>query len=159
VEIVPFGPGLRREQPAGGGQGVAEQVIWDHPYARVTELAFGPRAVLPPRSSPRQALFVIVAGGGWVQVGDERAAVNHGEAVVWPPNVAHGAWTDGTHLRALLIEVPDVPETPRLVHEGVATAVASDPTDDPGTVTPAQGRLVAPSKGPEDHDPAEGEPW
>ena len=39
---------------------------------------------------------IVVAGGGWVQVGEERSSIDHGEAVEWPPGLAHGAWTDGS---------------------------------------------------------------
>lgn len=165
MEVLRFGPGHRREPPLGGGRGVAEQAIWDDQGVRVTELAFGPRAVLAPRSSPRQGLFVIVAGGGWVQVGEERTAVNHGEAVVWPPHVAHGAWTDGSHMRALLIEVSEGAHGAGLVHEGTATTVARDlaaghaASAESGAVSPARGRLAEPPGRPEEHDSAEGEPW
>jgi quercetin dioxygenase-like cupin family protein len=165
VEILPFGPGLRR-QPPQAGHGVAEQVIRSDERGSITELAFAPRAVLAPRSSPQEGLFVVIAGGGWVQVGEERAPVHHGEAVVWPAHVAHGAWTDGAHMRALLIELADGPQAVRLVHEGTATTLGSDQAPAaPGASgqasgpTPARGRLFEPTGRPEDHDPAEGEPW
>jgi quercetin dioxygenase-like cupin family protein len=165
VEILRFGPGFRRE-PSQSGHGVAEQVIRSDPRGSVTELAFASRAVLAPRSSPREGVFVVISGGGWVQVGEERAPVHHGEAVVWPAHVTHGAWTDGAHMRALLIEFPDRPEALGLLHEGTATTVPSDAAaPPPGTtrpragVTPARGGLVEQPGRPEDHDPAEGEPW
>lgn len=165
MEILRFGPGLRREQPQAG-HGVAEQIIRSDTRGSVTEMAFAPRAVLAPRSSPREGLFVVVAGGGWVQVGEERAAVNHGEAVIWPADVAHGAWTDGAHMRALLIELPDGSPTAHLIHEGTATTVVTGAAATaPGSsqqedrATPARGRLVEQTGRPEDHDPAEGEPW
>ena len=82
--------------------------------------------------------------GGWVQVGDERAAVNHGEAVLWPAGIPHGAWTEGPTCAPSLIELPTCP-APRLVLEGVAAAVASRPSDRPGTVTPARVDWSAPS--------------
>ena len=59
----------------------------------------------------------MIEGGGWVGVGDERTRVQAGEAVVWPPDVLHAAWTDGTPMRAIVVEfaapqlaLPDVIE-------------------------------------------------
>ena len=107
MDILRFGPGFRRPRPPSGTHGVAEQVIWSDPRARITELAFSRRALIAALTSPDQGLFIVIAGGGWVQVGEQRTTINHGEAVEWPPAVTHGAWTDGTTMRALLVEVPD----------------------------------------------------
>jgi quercetin dioxygenase-like cupin family protein len=151
VEVFRFGPGFRRSRPPSGTRGLADQVIWNDPRARITELAFSSRALVAPQTSPDHGLFIVVAGGGWVQVGEERTVVNHGEAVEWPPGVAHGAWTDGTTMRAILVEVPDAAVPARHV-----------PLADPPAVTepaPARGRLADRELRPEDHDASEGEPW
>ena len=96
-------------------------------------------------------LLIVVSGGGWVQVGDERSAINHGEAVEWPPGVAHGAWTDGSPMRAILVEVPDQAiEAPHRRLDEAATVAELEP---------ARGQLVQPQSRPEEHDPVEGEPW
>ena len=52
----------------------------------------------------------MIEGGGWVGVGDERTRVQAGEAVVWPPDVLHAAWTDGAPMRAIVVELPVPPE-------------------------------------------------
>ncbi len=151
MEILRFGPGFRRPRTREGGIGLTDGTIWVHPGARITELAFSRRALLPPQTSPDMGLFIVVAGGGWVQIGEERTAINHGEAVEWPPSVPHGAWTDGSTMRAILVEVPDrtIAATPaRLVHA----------SEVPG-LEPARGRLARPEVRPEDHDQSEGEPW
>jgi quercetin dioxygenase-like cupin family protein len=151
VEIFRFGPGFRRPGPATGTQGLASQTIWSDPRARVTELAFARHAVMAPQSSPDAGLLIVVSGGGWVQVGGERAAINHGEAVEWPAGVAHAAWTDGSQMRALLVEVPE--QAIAAGHERLARpSSASHPV-------PVRGSLAAREVRPEDHDPAEGEPW
>ena len=159
MEVLRFGPGFRRAQRTTGAHGLAEQTIWSGARARVTELAFGPRAVLPPESSPQQGLFIVVSGGGWVQVGEERAALNHGEAVEWPPLVAHGAWTDGTHMRAILIEVPDEPHHPALRQSEEPTGLRSAAAQALEPPSAARGGLAAPPGRPDEHDPTEGEPW
>jgi quercetin dioxygenase-like cupin family protein len=151
VDILRFGPGFRRTRPREGTQGVADQTIWSDPRARITELAFSRRALVAPQTSPDHGLFIVVAGGGWVQVGAERSTIDHGEAVAWPPGVVHGAWTDGSTMRAILVEVPDTAI-------GAAAARRSAPptvTD----LTPARGGLAQREVLPEDHDRAEGEPW
>jgi len=151
VDVLRFGPGFRRSRPREGTQGVADQTIWSDPRARITELAFSSRAFIAPQTSPDLGLFIVVAGGGWVQIGEERTSIDHGEAVEWPPGVAHGAWTDGSTMRAILVEVPDI-----------AIDGDSAPRTDPPTVTdlaPARGRLADRDVPPEEHDPSEGEPW
>mgnify|MGYP001817970272 FL=1 len=151
MEILRFGPGYRRSAGCEGTQGVADQTIWSDPRARITELAFSRRALVAPQTSLHLGLFIVVAGGGWVQVGEERSSIDHGEAVEWPPGVAHGAWTDGSTMRAILVEVPDV------ALEGSGGRLADPPevTD----LTPARGRLADRDVRPEEHDPSEGEPW
>lgn len=97
----------------------------------------------------------MVSGGGWVQVGDERVPINHGEAVVWPAGVDHGAWTDGSEMRAIVVELSDRgPALGDLVLEGLAQPVADSPI-----VTPADGALAERPMRREDHDETEGEPW
>jgi quercetin dioxygenase-like cupin family protein len=151
VEILRFGPGYRRAHPREGTRGLADGTIWADEHARVTELAFSTRAFIAPQTSPHLGLLIVVAGGGWVQVGDETAPVHHGEAVEWPPGVTHGAWTDGTTMRAILVELP----------ETVIEAAHARLSDRPAVndLTPARGRLADREVRPDDHDPAEGEPW
>jgi quercetin dioxygenase-like cupin family protein len=148
MEILRFGPGHRRSHPLAGTQGLTHQTIWADSRVRVTELAFSRRALIPPQTSPDEGLFIVVAGGGWVQVGDERAGLNHGEAVEWPPDVAHGAWTDGSTMRAILVEVPD-----QAIEAPPARRVAASEAE------PARGSLAERHLRPEEHDPTEGEPW
>lgn len=151
MEILRFGPGWRRSRPRAGTHGLADQTIWADPRARITELAFSRRALLPPQTSPDLGLLIVVAGGGWVQVGEERTAISHGEAVEWPPGVTHGAWTDGSTMRAILVEVPDAAiEAPHARLSGSPQAAEGEP---------ARGRLVEQDIRPEEHGPSEGEPW
>lgn len=151
MEILRFGPGYRSPRPREGTQGLADQTIWSDPRARITELAFSTRALLAPQTSPDLGLFIVVAGGGWVQVGDERTAIRHGEAIEWPPGVPHGAWTDGVTMRAILVEVPD--QAIESHHARLADPPAV--TD----LTPARGRLADREVPPAEHDAGEGEPW
>lgn len=149
MEILSFGPGFRRSEGPDGARGVADQTIWSDPRARVTELAFSPRALMPPQTSPDQGIFIVVSGGGWVQVGDDRAAIHHGEAVAWPAGIAHGAWTDGSEMRAILVELPETSVSAE--HRRIGKRGASRPE-------PARGGLAERTR-PAASDRSEGEPW
>jgi quercetin dioxygenase-like cupin family protein len=154
MEIVRFGPGHRRAGRPAGSYGVADQVLWSDGRAHVSELAFTRQAILPPQTSPDVALFIVVSGGGWVQVGDERLAVHHGEAVTWPAGLRHGAWTDGSEMRALLVELPEDGAPSARVGARRVEGEASE-----ARAAPARGRLAPRRGSPEEHDPTEGEPW
>lgn len=154
MEIVRFGPGHRRAGGPAGSLGVADQVLWSDERAHVSELAFTRHAIMPPQTSPHDGIFIIVSGGGWVQVGDERLAVHHGEAVTWPAGVSHGAWTDGSEMRVILIELSgEGHPVGRLSQGEVVTAAWARP------VEPARGALAPRPGSPEEHDQTEGEPW
>ena len=99
-------------------------------------------------------LFVVISGGGFVQVGGERTRVNQGEAVVWPAGIAHGAYTDGTEMRAIVIELTGADDA---WARGVLEALAPGEAD-PST-SPADGALAERRRSREDHDESEGEPW
>ncbi len=104
MEIRRFGVGHRRPDGPDGTTGVASQVIHADARGLVSELAFARRATMDTHSSPNSAWLVIVEGGGWVQVGDERARVAAGEAVLWPAAVPHAAWTELSEMRAFVVE-------------------------------------------------------
>jgi quercetin dioxygenase-like cupin family protein len=154
MEIRRFGPGHRRPDGPPGTQGVTGQVIHRDEHALISELAFGRYAMITPHTNPNTTLFVVISGGGYVQVGDERERINHGEAVVWPAGVIHGAYTDGSEMRAIVIELPRGDER---ILEGNATAIAADASV--GAATPADGGLAQRQRMRDEYDSAEGEPW
>jgi quercetin dioxygenase-like cupin family protein len=157
MEIRRFGPGHRRPDGPPGTQGVTGQVIWSDERGNVAELAFTRRALVPPHANPNTTLFIVVSGGGWVQVGGERAPINHGEAVVWPAGLDHGAWTDGSEMRAIVVELSERDSAwGDAVLEGLARPVHGEPVV---LVTPASGALADRPDRREDHDETEGEPW
>ena len=104
MEIRRFGVGHRRPDGPDGTTGVASQVIHADARGLVAELAFARRAAMDVHSSPNSAWLVIVEGGGWVQVADERARVAAGEAVLWPAGIEHAAWTELSEMRAFVVE-------------------------------------------------------
>jgi quercetin dioxygenase-like cupin family protein len=162
MDIKRFGPGHRRADGPPGTQGVAGVVIYRDDRALVSELAFQRYAIVTPHANQSNtSLFIVISGGGYVQVGEERTRVNHGEAVVWPPGLVHGAYTDGTEMRAIIVE---------LISEGPPTeisGVAADAEVDSGgaaapsasSPTPAEGTLADRTITREEYDSNEGEPW
>jgi quercetin dioxygenase-like cupin family protein len=159
MDIRRFGPGHRRSDGPQGTQGVEGAVIHHDEKSLVSELAFGRFAMVAPHANPNTSLFVVISGGGYVQVGDERTRVNHGEAVLWPANVLHGAYTDGSEMRAIVIEVPAA-DSPVLAGEAAtilaarAQSVAADESK-----KPVEGKLAERQKLRSDYDSSEGEPW
>lgn len=141
-------------------------LLHDH-RAVVSELAFGRYAMVSPHTNPtNSSLFIVISGAGFVQVGDERERVNHGEAVIWPAGILHGAYTDGTEMRAIVVELTGDGEAPLLEAEAHGTAIVDrDPSDaDPGAepaveTTPAQGALAERQLLRDEYDSSEGEPW
>ena len=159
MDIRRFGPGHRRSDGPQGTQGVEGAVIHHDEKSLVSELAFGRFAMIAPHANPNTSLFVIISGGGYVQVGDERTRVNHGEAVLWPANVLHGAYTDGSEMRAIVIEVPSA-DSPVLAGEAatILAARAQTVTADESK-KPVEGKLAERQKLRSDYDSSEGEPW
>lgn len=157
MEILRFGPGHRRLGGPPGTQNVEGAVIMSDDRAVVSELAFGRYAMVVPHENPdNTALFVVISGAGWVQVGDERARINHGEAVVWPPAVPHGAYTDGTEMRAIVIELS--PGAVPMI-EGVAARPAELAPDEQRGATATDGSLAERKVHRDEYDVSEGEPW
>jgi quercetin dioxygenase-like cupin family protein len=155
MEIRRFGPGHRRPDAPPGTRGISGQAIWSDERANVSELAFTRRGAIGPQTNPHTTLFIVVSGGGHVQVGDEHVPVNHGEAVVWPADEVHAAWTDGSEMRAILVELPELGDV--RVLDGRAREIAS--SADAIAVTPARGALAERHRSPDDRDETEGEPW
>ncbi|HEV8546825.1 MAG TPA: cupin domain-containing protein [Candidatus Limnocylindrales bacterium] len=153
IEVRRFGVGHRRPDGPPGSEGLTGQVIHSDGRGIVAELAFSRGGRIQPHSSPNSTFFVVIEGGGWVQVGDERIRVAAGEAIVWPPNVVHGAWTDYSNMRALVIEFAGDDAAGLGILEGAAKELPAGAASS----SPAEGGLVPPDR-PVPHDRSEGEP-
>jgi quercetin dioxygenase-like cupin family protein len=126
LEIRRFGVGHRRPDGPPGTVGLQGQVIHSDARGVIAELAFRRGARIHPHSNPNSSWFVVIEGGGWVQVGTERTRVQAGEAVLWPPDEEHGAWTDRTQtMRAIVVEFAPPTSGPALL-EGTARPVLAD---------------------------------
>ena len=153
VELRRFGVGHRRPDGPPGTTGIEAQVVEGGELGFIGELAFDRHARVAPHSNPNWTYFLVIEGGGWVGVGEERTRIQAGEAAVWPPDVIHGAWTDGSPMRAILVELfpPRIALPPVL--EGTATGNDAPP------VERGEGHLAPrPYNAADDPTSAEGEP-
>lgn len=155
IEIRRFGAGHRRPEGPPGTTGLTGQVIHSDARGHISELAFGPHARIPPHDNPNTTWFCVIEGGGFVEVGEEQRRVGPGEAVLWPAGVVHGAWTEGTTMRVIIVELagPDDSHL-RGILEGAARRLGPG---EAGKVAKGEGRL-APRPVPPARDPTAGEP-
>jgi quercetin dioxygenase-like cupin family protein len=165
MEIRRFGVGQRRPDGPAGTRGVRDQVIHSDARGVVSELAFARDAVVEPHTNPNTTWFVVIEGGGYVQIGEERARVAAGEAILWPAHVVHGAWTELSEMRAIVVEFAGADDADaRGIIDGRALLLASGLGErdaaGPTGATPGEGGL-APRTGvdPARHDRSSGEPY
>ena len=167
MEIRRFGIGHRRNDGPPGTRGAESTAIHADGRGVVAELSLKPNAAVAPHTNPNLAYLLVIEGGGFVQVGEERARVAAGDAVVWPPNVVHAAWTELTPMRAIVVEFAsegESAEPPRL-ESGVIEVAATHPgvqpaSPPPGEPTRADGALARkPAVLPPDRESPESEPW
>ena len=104
IEIRRFGVGHRRPDGPIGSVGLSGQVM--HPTGAATCPSSPSRANarIEPHANPNTTWFIVVEGGGWVGVGDERTRIAAGEAAVWPADIPHAAWTEHSEMRAIIVE-------------------------------------------------------
>jgi quercetin dioxygenase-like cupin family protein len=153
IEIRRFGVGHRRPDGPPGSVGLTGQVIHSDGRGVVSELAFARGARIEPHTSPNTTYFIVVEGGGWVGVGDERTRIAAGEAAVWPADLLHSAWTEHSEMRAFVVELTGADDrdiVPGSAHDGVLGAGQERP------VERGMGQLAAGAS--TTTDPREGEP-
>jgi quercetin dioxygenase-like cupin family protein len=161
MEIRRFGVGHRRPDGPPGTRGVEAQQIHVDARGVIAEMALRPRGVVAPHTNPNLTYFVVVEGGGFVSVGGETSRVSAGEAVVWPPNVVHAAWTELTPMRAIVVEFaePSAAGPMTLLLEGEVVDGSAAPAPAP-VPAPAEGALAPkPPIDPTGHRSTEQEPW
>ncbi|MFL5778805.1 MAG: cupin domain-containing protein [Chloroflexota bacterium] len=153
IEVRRFGVGHRRPEGPAGTSGLTGQVLHSDGRGAINELAFARGGRVEPHSSPNPAFFVVIEGGGWVLVGDETTRVAAGEAVVWPADVVHAAWTEHSQMRAFVVEFAASGETGAGILEGEARPALPAATP----VARGEGQLASPPR-PLEPDPSSGEP-
>ena len=77
----------------------------------VISLSLAPHGEIDEHDAPFPILFIVIGGSGFVRVGGPDAvsqAISSGDAILWPANVLHTAWTEDDSLHAISIEYPSV---------------------------------------------------
>ena len=156
IEIRRFGAGFRRPEGPPGTQGLTGQVIHSDRRGLISELAFVSGGAIAPHHNPNTTWFCVIEGGGWVLVGDERRRVAAGEAVLWPANELHAAWTEHGEMRAIVVEFTGSDDA--AITTGLDGAAVRSLPAEAGTVAPGEGHLAGRSVNPERHDRSTGEP-
>jgi quercetin dioxygenase-like cupin family protein len=154
IEIRRFGVGHRRADGSPGAEGVSGRLIHSDARGVISELAFDPGGRISTHSNPNTTYFIVIEGGGWTLVGEERLRVAAGEAVVWPPDEVHGAWTDYSHMRAIVVEFAMADDS---VMRGILQGRARQLLPGEHPAAKADGELAARDE-PIEHDRSEGEP-
>ena len=154
IEVRRFGVGHRRPNGPPGTTGVTGQVIHSDGRGVISELAFARNGRIEPHTNPNTTWFIVIEGGGWVVVDGESLRVAAGEAVLWPPDVPHGAWADRGHMRAFVVELAGPDDA---MFQGILEGRAAALGPGPRVVSRGEGSLTSPEHPPE-ADPTAGEP-
>ena len=151
IEIRRFGVGHRRPEGPAGSVGLTGQVLHSDGRGIIAELAFARSARIEPHSNPNTTYFIVVEGGGWVGVGDERTRIAAGEAAIWPADVIHSAWTEHSEMRAFVVELAGADDGGTIL----GRARELTPRD---TVQRGIGALAERTPDPARREPSDGEP-
>jgi quercetin dioxygenase-like cupin family protein len=140
MDIQRFGFGNRRPEGPPGSEGLEGQVIHSDARGLIAELAFRKGGRIEPHDNPNTTWFIVIEGGGYVQVGEERRRVAAGEAVLWPAGVTHSAWTEHGPMRVFVVEFAGSDDSHlRGILEGVARRL---PSGAAGSAPRGEGRLA-----------------
>lgn len=153
IEIRRFGVGHRRPDGPDGSIGLTGQVLHSDGRGIISELAFARNARIEPHANPNTTYFIVVEGGGWIGVGDERTRIAAGEAAIWPADLIHSAWTEHSEMRAFVVELAGADDGGAVL--GRARELASA---ERATVGRAIGALKERVPGPARRVDADGEP-
>ncbi len=109
-DIRKFGPGNRRADPPPNTTGIHPAILLNEEFGFVAELYFEPGGDIWEHSSEDLILFVVIDGKGWVRVDGEESEVSTGDAVLWPPDRLHKAWTEQSFLSAIVVHYKETRE-------------------------------------------------
>lgn len=122
----------------------------------VTELAFARGAGIEPHANPNTTWLIVIEGGGWVGVGEERTRIAAGEAAFWPADIPHAAWTDYSEMRAIVVELAGASDNAiGGILDGAAREIGAG---EASSATHADGTLIDAGSARGGWDPGEGEP-
>ncbi len=88
--------------------GVKAQKVYSHPEALVNHLTFQGGARLKTHTTPVDVFFYVLEGKAWIEIGDERGAVEAGSVVESPKGIPHALenFSDNEILRVMVVKTP-----------------------------------------------------
>lgn len=81
-------------------------LLLDQPTA-IIALHFDPYGTMDEHEADHDIIFIVVQGNGFVRMGGEEGTdieVRNGDAVHWPPDIAHKAWAGDDGMTGIAIE-------------------------------------------------------
>lgn len=107
VDVAPVPRPEWSPLPYEGCVGVDGKVLVREEDFFVAMLRFGEHATIHEHPAPNHTIVVCVEGHGFTSVAGETASLRAGERTVWPKDVPHRLWTEGSTMTTLMIERPD----------------------------------------------------
>ena len=90
--------------PFEGCVGVEGKVLVNEGDFFFSLLRFSSGGTIHEHPGPNDTYVACLDGEGWTSVGEERSPLRAGEFVVWPKDVPHRLWTEGTTMTTLMYE-------------------------------------------------------
>lgn len=90
--------------PFEGCRDVEGKVFLAQERLTLAMLRFSKDATIHEHAAEHDIDVTCVEGSGRKTVGDEQAALQAGERVRWPANLAHRLWTEGDEMVTLMVE-------------------------------------------------------
>ena len=88
--------------------GVKAQKVYDHSEALVNHITFQPGARLNTHSTPVDVFFYVLEGKAWIEIGEERLAVEADSVVESPKDIPYALenYSDTEILRVMVVKTP-----------------------------------------------------
>lgn len=90
--------------PREGTAGVVARVMLNRAGIAIANLRFAANATIDEHSAPFEVDVICIAGEGFVSVGNDSSSFRAGDRVVWPADVNHRLWTEGSEMETLMVE-------------------------------------------------------
>lgn len=90
--------------PHEGCRNVESKALLRHPQVFIAMLRFGKQGTIHEHAAPIDIDVICLKGRGMTSLDGEQAALNEGEHVRWPANMAHRLWTEDDEMVTLMIE-------------------------------------------------------
>jgi quercetin dioxygenase-like cupin family protein len=81
-------------------------IFWDDESLGLALLRFAEHGTIHEHPGANDTLVACIEGSGFTSVGGETAELRAGRLVLWPKDVPHRLWTEGSTMLTLMVERP-----------------------------------------------------